>query len=63
VRIGGHFSRPKGVREQNRLGNNSLVYLFFCQPVGMSEGEEPCYGERPGLVGSGLATCLTEPQS
>ena len=29
VRIRGRFSRQKGVREQNRLGNNSVVYLFF----------------------------------
>ena len=62
MRIRGHFSRPKGVREQNHLENCSLVYSFFCKPVGMSVGEEPRYGEHPGLLGSGLATCLTELQ-
>ena len=29
VRIRGYFSKPKGVREQNRLGNTGLHVLEF----------------------------------
>jgi hypothetical protein len=54
------FFRAKRGPRAKMFGKHWSSLFIFCQPVGMFEGEEPLYGEHTGLLGSGLATCLTK---